>query len=178
MAIEENETTEDKNKEQNKNEEQDQNEEFEEELEEDEDEFILETEEEQLIGYNKVNESFAGTLEEFKDGYARVYFVATNDMIADYKNMIHYAFIFGAANYAAMAAVNKRTMVLVTSKTNFLAPIAVNDEIIFEAKSHQKDTKKRNVHVVGIFNQVKVFEGEFIILILDKHPLSLQLRVE
>ena len=97
-------------------------------------------------------------------------------MRVDHKDMINYGFIFSSATYAAMAAVNKPNSVLVVSKTNFLSPIAVGEDVYFEATSRQKDTRKRNVMVIGYLNNIKFFEGEFIILVLEHHPLSLKLE--
>ncbi|MDQ1341353.1 MAG: hypothetical protein QG567_2511, partial [Campylobacterota bacterium] len=91
------------------------------------------------------------------------------------KGMIHSGFIFSSANFAAMAAVNMSTAIPVVSKTNFLAPISVNDEAVFEARELHKDTRKRVVKVVGYIHNIKFFDGEFTIVVLDHHPLSLKL---
>ena len=143
--------------------------------EEDEISVSKDLEEHELVSHYEINQSLSGTLEELEDGYARVLFTATQDMVVDRRGMIHSGFIFGAANYAAMAAVNISTAILAVSKTNFLAPLSVNDEAVFEATAQQKDTRKRNVMVVGYFNNIKFFEGEFTIVVLEHHPLSIKL---
>ena len=142
---------------------------------EDEASVSKDLEEHELVSHYEVNQSLTGTLEELEEGYARVNFTATEDMVVDRRGMIHSGFIFGAANYAAMAAVNISTAILAVSKTNFLAPLSVNDEAVFEATALQKDTRKRNVMVVGYFNNIKFFEGEFTIVVLEHHPLSIKL---
>ena len=149
----------------------------EQELYSDEDEASVskDLDEHELVSHYEINQSLTGTLEELEEGYARVNFTATEDMVVDRRGMIHSGFIFGAANYAAMAAVNISTAILAVSKTNFLAPLSVNDEAIFEATALQKDTRKRNVMVVGYFNNIKFFEGEFTIVVLEHHPLSIKL---
>ena len=134
-----------------------------------------EIEEGELVTHYKINQALNGVLDDIEEGYARVIFTATDDMVVDNRGMIHSGFIFGAANYAAMAAVNISTAILAVSKTNFLAPLSVNDEAVFEATALQKDTRKRTVMVVGYFNNIKFFEGEFTIVVLEHHPLSLKL---
>ena len=132
-------------------------------------------EENELVTHYNINQSLTGTLEELEEGYAKVHFTATEDMVVDRRGMIHSGFIFGAANYAAMAAVNVSTAILAVSKTNFLAPLSVNDEAVFEATALQKDTRKRTIMVIGYFNNIKFFEGEFTVVVLEHHPLSLKL---
>lgn len=143
--------------------------------EEDEESVSKDLEEKELVTHYDINQSLTGTLEELEEGYAKILFTATEDMVVDRRGMIHSGFIFGAANYAAMAAVNVSTAILAVSKTNFLAPLSVNDEAIFEATALQKDTRKRNVMVVGYYNNIKFFEGEFTIVVLEHHPLSVKL---
>lgn len=143
---------------------------------EEEDQSIQkELEENELVTHYNINQSLTGTLEELEEGYAKVHFTATEDMVVDRRGMIHSGFIFGAANYAAMAAVNVSTAILAVSKTNFLAPLSVNDEAVFEATALQKDTRKRTIMVIGYFNNIKFFEGEFTVVVLEHHPLSLKL---
>lgn len=143
--------------------------------EEDVESVSKDLEEHELVTHYDINQSLTGTIEEMEEGYARVNFVATEDMVVDRRGMIHSGFIFGAANYAAMAAVNVSTAILAVSKTNFLAPLSVNDEATFEATALQKDTRKRNIMVVGYYNNIKFFEGEFTVVVLEHHPLSVKL---
>jgi acyl-CoA thioesterase len=128
-----------------------------------------------LVTHYSINQALVGTLDEMEEGFARVLFTATEDMVVDKRGMIHSGFIFGSANYAAMAAVNVSTAILAVSKANFLAPLSVNDEAIFEATALQKDTRKRTIMVVGYINNIKFFDGEFTVVVLEHHPLSLKL---
>lgn len=132
-------------------------------------------EEDVLRSHYSINQNLVGVLDELSEGYAKVFFTATEDMVVDKRGMIHTGFIFGSANFAAMAAINAPTAVLAVSKTNFLAPLSVNDEAYFEATALQKDTRKRNIMVVGYYNNIKFFEGEFTVVVLDHHPLALKL---
>jgi len=129
----------------------------------------------ELATHYLANQALVGILDELEAGYAKVLFTATEDMVVDKRGMIHTGFIFGSANFAAMAAVNLPTAILVVSKTNFLAPISVNDEAVFEARALHKDTRKRTIHVIGYVHNIKFFEGEFTVVVLEHHPLSLKL---
>ena len=140
-----------------------------------EEQYKKEVEGNTLYTHTEINQSLFGTLEELEEGYAKVIFTGAEEMSVDKRGMIHTGFIYGSANFAAMASVNVATAILLVSKTNYLAPLGINDEAIFEAKCQQKNTRKRNVFVTGHVNNIKFFEGEFTIVVLDHHPLSLKL---
>lgn len=129
----------------------------------------------ELATHYLANQALVGVLDDIEVGYAKVIFTGTEDMAVDRRGMIHTGFIFGSANFAAMAAVNAPTAIPVVSKTNFLAPLSINDEAVFEARALQKDTRKRTVHVIGYVHNIKFFEGEFTVVVLEHHPLSLKL---
>ena len=128
-----------------------------------------------LKTHNLINQSLCGTIEELSDGYAKVRFITTDEMVVDKKGLIHAGFIFCGANFAAMAAVNKPSVVLAVARCNFLSAIALEDEVIFEAHSKQATSRKRTVSVVGTLNGLKIFEADFSVVVLDKHVLNLNL---
>ena len=88
---------------------------------------------------------------------------------------IHSGFVFSAADYAAMVAVNERNVVLVGSDCQFLSPVKFHDEVNFIARVRHQEGRKRNVHVEGFVLEIKVFEGEFKTVITEKHILKLKL---
>ncbi|MEF3191213.1 MAG: thioesterase [Campylobacterales bacterium] len=96
-------------------------------------------------------------------------------MAADEMGLVHGGFTFSAADFAAMAAVNHPNVVLVGAKTRFLAPMKVGDEAIFEAKASHTTTKKRDVSVTAVVNGIKIFEGEFATVVLDRHVLKMSI---
>ena len=102
----------------------------------------------------------------------------TKDMLADDMGLIHGGFIFCAADYAAMAAVNERNVVLVASDTQFLSPVKLGDKVKFLAKVRHKEGRKRNINVIGNVLDIKVFEGVFKTVILERHVLKLKLLSE
>ena len=96
-------------------------------------------------------------------------------MLADEFGLIHGGFIFSAADYAAMVAVNEKNVVLVASDCQFLSPVKFHDEVRVVARVRNKEGRKRNVHVEAFVLEIKVFEGEFKTVITDKHILKLKL---
>ncbi|MCV6607358.1 MAG: PaaI family thioesterase [Campylobacterales bacterium] len=122
-----------------------------------------------------INQHLVGILDELTKDEAIVRLTCTEDMVLDEKGLIHSGFIFSSANYAATAAVNSPYSILAVSKVNFLAPLALNDVVIFKAKAMQTESRKRVVEVIGYLHDVKVFEGEFSVVVLERHVMSLHL---
>ena len=125
--------------------------------------------------HEKIDGSLCGDIEELKVGYSRVVLVTTESMRADDVGLVHGGFIFSAADFAAMTAVNERNVVLASSTCQFLAPVRVGDHVTFEAHERQKEGRKRSVHVIGSALDIKVFEGEFKTVVTDNHVLNLTL---
>ncbi len=122
-----------------------------------------------------INNELNGEIIKLEVGYVEVRLTTTSEMVADDIGLIHGGFIFSAADYAAMLAVNEKNVVLVGSECQFLSPVKFHDEVNFIAKVRHKDGKKRNVHVEAHVLDIKVFEGEFKTVITDKHVLKLKL---
>ena len=132
----------------------------------------------ELRTHQRIDQTLCGTLLELKPGYAKVKLETTKDMIVDEMGLVHGGFTFGAADFAAMAAVNEPNVVLVSSECRFLSPVKVGDVVIFEAKELYREARKRNIHVIGYFEDIKVFEGEFMAVVLERHVLKLKLVKE
>jgi acyl-CoA hydrolase len=72
-----------------------------------------------------------------------------------------------------MATVNEPYVVLVrVSNCEFLAPVKVGDVVEFQGKVLLKDKRKVDVMVEGYLDKIKVFEGLFGCVVLEKHVLS------
>jgi acyl-CoA thioesterase len=134
----------------------------------DENEVYLKTHEE-------INRSLCGEIEKHEEGYVELRLITTAEMVADDQGLIHGGFIFSAADFAAMAAINEKNVVLVGSDCQFLSPVKLNDEVNMVARVRHKDGRKRNVHVEGFVLDIKVFHGEFKTVITERHVLKLQL---
>jgi uncharacterized protein (TIGR00369 family) len=94
-------------------------------------------------------------------------------MRVDEKGLAHGGFAFGLADYAAMVAVNEPYVVLLSSHVRFLKPVIVGEKLVAQAEVKETDGKKRKVWC-EVFNQdqQKVFEGEFLCLVLTQHLLE------
>jgi len=128
-----------------------------------------------LNTHKKINQVLCGKLIEQGKNYAKVKFEATEEMAVDDEGLIHGGFTFGAADFCAMATVNHPNVVLVSSKSKFLAPVQVGDIVIFESEMIFDDDKKQEVVVTGKINDIKVYEGLFGTVVLKKHVLKLKI---
>jgi acyl-coenzyme A thioesterase PaaI-like protein len=120
----------------------------------------------------KIDEGLCGTVIAQAEGSASVVLETTDVMAADEQGLVHGGFIFGAADYAAMAAVNEPTVVLAGAECRFLAPSRVGDEIIMKANIIENDAKKYKVTVTGYCGDKEVFSGLFKTVVLPKHVLD------
>ncbi len=145
--------------------------------EEDLDLEIEEIEKDQVFikTHEKINVDLNGEITLLERGYVELRLVTTPEMIADDVGLIHGGFIFSAADYAAMVAVNEKNVVLVGSDCQFLSPVKFHDEVNIIAKVRHKEGRKRNVHVEGFVLDIKVFEGEFKTVVTERHVLKLKL---
>ena len=125
--------------------------------------------------HHKIDKAVCGEVSELKMGYSKVEFKANKDMIVDEYNLVHAGFVYNAAANAAMFAVNEPFAELVSSEAKYLAPIESGKVITFEATASHLATRTRDVTVIGRVGEIKIFEGEFKIVILDKHPLRIKL---
>lgn len=125
--------------------------------------------------HERIDAELSGDIDELKRGFARVILETIDIMSADDQGLVHGGFIFSAADYAAMLAVNERNVVLAGASSQFLAPVRVGDHVVFEAYERQKEGRKRSVYVKGTVLDIKVFEGEFKTVVTDNHVLNLEL---
>lgn len=128
-----------------------------------------------LNTHERINTVYSGEIVKMEAGYAKVMLETIEGMRADDLGLVHGGFIFSAADFAAMAAVNEPNVVLASCNCLFLAPVRVGDTVTFEATEHQKEGRKRNVTVRGFVHEIKVFEGEFKTVVTERHVLRLDL---
>ena len=136
--------------------------------EEEENQVVLST-------HESINRDLCGEILKQEQGYVELRLTTISEMVVDDQGLIHGGFIFGAADFAAMAAVNERNVVLVGSDCQFLSPVKFGDEVNFVARVRHKEGRKRNVYVEGHVLDIKVVEGEFKTVITDRHVLKLKL---
>ncbi len=128
-----------------------------------------------LSTHESINQDLCGEIQKLELGYVEVELITTEDMVADDMGLIHGGFVFSAADYAAMAAVNERNVVLVASECQFLSPVKLGDVVKIIAKVRHKEGRKRNVEVEAFVTEVKVFSGLFKTVITERHVLKLNL---
>ncbi len=131
---------------------------------------------ENLNTHTKIKKSLCGNVIFIEKGHAKTTLQTTKDMSVDALGLIHSGFIFGAAEYAAVAAINEENLVIISSKTKFLAPAKSGDLVEFDAKAKFEDARKREVKVIGEINEIKVFEGIFQAVVLENHILKTKLK--
>jgi len=120
----------------------------------------------------KFNPKFGRLIEINKKG-AKVILETTEDMAVDEEGLIHGGFTFSAADFCAMASVNKPYVVLVkANECEFMAPVKVGQRIEFTGEILMKEKRKVEVRVIGKLQEIKVFEGIFSCVILEKHVLK------
>jgi len=150
------------------------------EVEEDDLELNEYQDDEQVIlrTHERINVDLCGEIEKMDNGYVETKLVTLPEMIADSEGLIHGGFIFGACDFAAMAAVNEKNVVLVASDCQFLSPVKFGDIVYIKAKVRHKEGRKRNIHVTAFVLDIKVFDGEFKTVITERHVLKLKLLEE
>lgn len=128
-----------------------------------------------LNTHESINQDLCGEIQKLELGNVEIELVTTQDMVADEMGLIHGGFVFSAADYAAMAAVNERNVVLVASECEFLSPVKLGDVVTIKAKVRHKEGRKRNVEVEAYVVDIKVFTGLFKTVITERHVLKLDL---
>ena len=120
----------------------------------------------------KIDERMSGEVVLLKNDFAKVVLETTQEMVADSYGLIHGGFIFSAADYCAMAAINHPNVVLAKSEVKFLAPTKLGDSVVLEALVSSKDGIKASVEVVGKIEEKEVFKGTFYAATLENHILA------
>ena len=98
-------------------------------------------------------------------------------MVADEQGLIHGGFVFGAADYAAMLAVDDPNVVLGAAEVRFLAPVRLGERVELEARVEAEKGRKREVAVRAVVRsdegggEREVFTGRFTCFVLDHHVL-------
>jgi len=119
-----------------------------------------------------IETSLCGKVTKLENGYAEVVLHTTRQMAVDEKGLVHGGFVFGAADYAAMCAVNDPNVVLGAASSKFIAPVKVGDVVMCHANIIAEKGKKKEVLVEAFVEGKVVFEGSFTTFVLQKHVLD------
>jgi acyl-coenzyme A thioesterase PaaI-like protein len=120
-----------------------------------------------------IETALCGKVTKLETGYAEVVLHTTRQMTADEKGLVHGGFVFGAADYAAMCAVNDPNVVLGAACSTFIAPVKVGDVVVCKAAIVREKGKKREVMVEAFVDGKMVFEGSFTTFVLETHVLDM-----
>ncbi len=126
----------------------------------------------QLHTHLGIDTSLCGKVIKLDIGYTEVLLHTTQVMTADTHGLVHGGFIFGAADYAAMSAVNDPYVVLGASTCTFMAPVKVGDVVLCKATVVSEKGKKKLVEVQAFVSEKLVFESSFTTFVLDSHVLE------
>lgn len=126
----------------------------------------------QLNTHLNINSSLCGKVTKLANNYAEVLLHTTYQMVADEKGLIHGGFIFLAADFAAMCAVNDPNVVLGAATSKFIAPVKVGAAVLYRASVASEKGKKREVEVKAFVSDRLVFSGSFTTFVLESHVLE------
>jgi acyl-coenzyme A thioesterase PaaI-like protein len=119
-----------------------------------------------------IESRLCGAVVALAQGRASVALEAVPEMAADDRGLVHGGFVFGAADYAAMLAVNDPHVVLGSAEVKFVAPMRVGETALFRAECAEGNGRKHAVTVRGTVGEREVFHGRFVAFVLDRHVLD------
>jgi acyl-coenzyme A thioesterase PaaI-like protein len=122
--------------------------------------------------HRRIEPGLCGRVTHREAGAATVILATTAEMGADDHGLVHGGFVFGAADYAAMVAVNDPNVVLGAAETRFVAPVRVGDTVVCSASIEVEKGRKRVVRVVCEVGGKCVMEGVFTTFVLERHVLD------
>jgi acyl-coenzyme A thioesterase PaaI-like protein len=124
--------------------------------------------------HRQIDPTLCGNPLFVEDGDSGVELVTTAQMAADQQGLVHGGFIFSAADYAAMIAVNHPHVVLGACDVKFLKPVRVGETVMVQRdRSRRSKGKKYWVSVSATKDADEViFQGMFTCFVLDKHVQS------
>ena len=130
----------------------------------------------------QIDPALCGRPSVLAPGRAEVILETTAAMAVDAEGLVHGGFVFGAADHAAMLAVNHPHVVLASAEVRFLAPVAVGDRVVARAEvrepaSSARDDRERaatrpEVAVEATVGERKVLGGVLRCAVLDRHVLA------
>jgi acyl-coenzyme A thioesterase PaaI-like protein len=120
----------------------------------------------------QIDEELCGEAVEVGGDAATVRLETTERMTVDDHGLVHGGFVFGAADYAAMLAVNDPNVVLGGADVGFLAPVEAGQTVMAEAEVLSVEGKKHEIDARATVDGREVFNGTFTAFVLDEHVLG------
>ncbi|WP_121022242.1 PaaI family thioesterase [Helicobacter vulpis] len=131
--------------------------------------------EEGLVVCSRLEQTLCADLISFGSGKATVCLVPKEFMLCE-EDVVHAGFLVSAASFAALCALNKKNSLISSIKLSLLAPVELKQEVYFNASISHTSSKKVSVRVEGEFMEIKVFEGDFEILVFEKRPFKFNFK--
>jgi len=125
-----------------------------------------------LNTHKSIDKRYSGEVVKLEKNYAKVVLHTNINMVADELSLIHGGFIFSAADFCAMSAINEGNVVLVGANVKFLAPTKLGEVVVFEGRVFSKSGAKARVDVIGKVKEKIVFKGEFSTYVTKVHILE------
>ncbi|HOW81444.1 MAG TPA: hotdog fold thioesterase [Spirochaetota bacterium] len=119
--------------------------------------------------HQEIDRGLCGDPVELGDGYAVVEMTFPERTRADATGLVHGGFVFGLADYAAMLAVNKPTVVLAAAEVSFKKPVLAGHTVRARADIVSVQGKKHTVSVRVVRGDEIVFEGAFSCVVPERH---------
>jgi len=130
----------------------------------------------QAVTHRGIDGRLCGEPIEIEPGVARVRLETLPEMGADEHGLLHGGFLFGLADYAAMLAVNRPTVVLGAAEVRFHLPVRAGEVLEASARIESEVGKKKFVRVeverAGAGGGGVVFTGTFTCFTPEGHVLD------
>jgi acyl-coenzyme A thioesterase PaaI-like protein len=123
--------------------------------------------------HERTSAEYVGTPVDIDNDRAVVELETTEEMAVDDQGLVHGGFVYGAADYAAMLAVNEPTVVLTGSDVTYPNPTRAGETVRAEA-SVTEDGDRPTVEVTATVagRGETVLSGTFECAVLPDHVLS------
>lgn len=124
-----------------------------------------------LATHERISQSLCGQVIELGDDSAEVELLTTQQMAVDDSGLVHGGFVFGLADFAAMAAVNHPWVVLASAESQFLMPVGSGARLTARASS-DGDERRPRVDVEVTEGDVEIARFVMRCAVLDRHVLE------
>lgn len=107
-------------------------------------------------------------------GRATVRLTPGEELAADERGLVHGGFLFSAADYCAMLAVNEPNVVLAGAEMRFLAPVVVGETVLARGRAEATGERRFrvDVEVVREMDDAVVARGIFDCVVTARHVLE------
>lgn len=122
--------------------------------------------------HRQIDHRLCGRPVAMEEGRAEVELEALPEMAADERGLVHGGFVFGAADHAAMLAVNEPNVVLGKAKVRFLGPVSVGERMRARARVEEGEPERPRVEVEVEAGGRTVLTGVLSCAVPPRHVLA------